>query len=294
MSIDNIGLIGAGLMGHGIARNILKAGFRLAYLAHPGNRSTADLIELGAEEVPDISALVACSDVVLVCVTGSPQVEDVVLGDGGVAATIEPGGTVVDLSTVEPATTRRVHAAIRDKSARYLDVPMTRTPKEAEEGRLNLLAGGDADALDELRPLLSSFAENIYHAGPVGAGHALKLLHNFVSLGNAALLAEAAACAARTDVDMETFLEVLRTGGGDSVALKRLTPYIKERDEAGFMFTIGNCAKDMTYYTDMAESLDSPAAGAAAIRDLYRRYADEGGAALPVPRLIDLLGRNGG
>lgn len=290
MSIDNIGLIGAGLMGHGIAGNILKAGFRLAYLAHPGNRSTADLIELGAEEVPDISALVARSDVVLVCVTGSPQVEEVVLGDGGVAASIEPGGTVVDLSTVEPATTRRVHAAIRDKGARYLDVPMTRTPKEAEEGRLNLLAGGDADALDELRPLLSSFAENIYHAGPVGAGHALKLLHNFVSLGNAALLAEAAACAARTDVDMETFLEVLRTGGGDSVALKRLTPYIKERDEAGFMFTIGNCAKDMTYYTDMAESLGSPAAGAAAIRDLYRRYADEGGAALPVPRLIDLFG----
>jgi 3-hydroxyisobutyrate dehydrogenase-like beta-hydroxyacid dehydrogenase len=290
MSIEHTGLIGAGLMGHGIARNILRHGFGLAYLAHPGNRATEDLVQLGALEVPEIGDLVARSDVVLLCVTGSPQVEDIVLSNGGVAASIRPGQIVVDLSTVEPATTHRVHAAIEEKGAEYLDVPMTRTPKEAEEGRLNLLAGGDADTLESLRPLLSSFAENIYHAGPVGAGHALKLLHNFVSLGNAALLAEAVACAARTEVDTQTFLEVLRTGGGDSVALKRLTPYITEGDEAGFMFTIGNCAKDMTYYTGMAEALGSPAAGAAAIRDLYRKYADAGNAGLPVPRLIDLLG----
>lgn len=288
MSIDHPGLIGAGLMGHGIARNILKHGFPLAFLAHPGNKPTADLIELGAVEVPEIGGLVERSDVLLICVTGSPQVEQVVLQENGVAASVKPGQIVVDLSTVEPSTTQRVHEAITQKGAEYLDIPMTRTPREAEAGKLNLLAGGDADTLETLRPLLSSFAENIYHAGPVGAGHALKLLHNFVSLGNCALLAEAVACAAKTDVDMNIFLEVLRTGGGDSVALKRLAPYITDRDEAGFLFTIGNCSKDMTYYTDMAESFGSPASGASAVRDLYRRLSDEGGD-LPVPRMIDLL-----
>lgn len=289
MSIDNPGLIGAGLMGHGIARNILKHGFPLAYLAHPGNKPTDDLIELGAVEVPAIDDLVARSDVVLICVTGSPQVEQVILMDDGVAASIRPGQLVVDLSTVEPSTTRRVHEAISEKGAEYLDIPMTRTPREAEAGRLNLLAGGGGETLETLRPLLSSFAENIYHAGPVGAGHALKLLHNFVSLGNCALLAEAAACAARTDVDMATFLEVLRTGGGDSVALKRLAPYITDRDEAGFLFSLGNCAKDMTYYTAMAESFGAPAAAASTVRDLYRRLSEAGGDGLPVPRMIDLL-----
>ncbi len=293
MSNENTGLIGAGLMGHGIAKNILKSGFPLAFLAHPGNRPTGDLVELGAVECPGLPDLVERSDVLLICVTGSPQVEEVVLQENGLAANIRPGQIVVDLSTVEPSTTRRVSEALTEKGAAYLDIPMTRTPKEAEAGKLNLLAGGDAETLETLRPLLSSFAENIYHAGPTGAGHALKLLHNFVSLGNCALLAEAVACASKTDVDMDTFLEVLRTGGGDSVALKRLTPYIVDGDEAGFMFTIGNCAKDMTYYTDMAESLGATKSGASAIRDLYKSFADQNGAGLPVPRLMDLMGRSG-
>lgn len=289
MSINRAGLIGAGLMGHGIAKNILTHGYPLAYLAHPGNRPTDDLVELGAEAVPEIGDLVARSDVIFICVTGSPQVEQIVFQDRGVAASVKPGQIVADLSTVEPSTTRRVHAAIQDQGAEYVDIPMTRTPKEAEAGKLNLLTGGDAATLETLQPLLASFAENIYHAGPVGAGHALKLLHNFISLGNCALLAEAVACAAKTNVDMETFLEVLRTGGGDSVALKRLTPYITDKDEAGFLFSLGNCSKDMSYYTDMAVSHGSPATGAAAIRDLFKRLSEEGGETLPVPRMIDLL-----
>lgn len=289
MTINNAGLIGAGLMGHGIAKNILNQGFGLSLLAHPGNRPTDDLVGLGAVKVASIADLVDASEVVLVCVTGSPQVEDVVFGDGGLADSVRPGQIVADLSTVEPATTHRVHKAVSEKGAEYMDVPMTRTPKEAEAGKLNLLAGGDAAVLETLRPLLSAFAENIYHAGPVGAGHALKLLHNFVSLGNCVLLAEAAACASRTNVDMDTFLEVLRTGGGDSVALKRLTPYITDQDEAGFLFTLGNCTKDMTYYTDMAEAHGSPADGAAVIRDIYKRVSEQGGESLPVPRMIDIL-----
>lgn len=293
MNIESTGLIGAGRMGHGVAKNILEGGYPLTYLARPGNSPTDDLLTLGAIEAPEIGELVRQSDVVLVCVTGSPQVEEVILGDKGVAASIGPGQVVADLSTIEPGTTSRVHAAVKAKGAEYLDIPMTRTPKEAEAGKLNLLAGGDPSVLETLRPVLSTFAENIYHAGPVGAGHALKLLHNFISLGNCALLAEAVVCARKTNVDMGTFLEVLRTGGGDSVALKRLTPYITEGDEAGFLFTLGNCTKDMTYYTDMAKEHHSSATGAAAIRDLFQRLSDEGGESLPVPRIIDLLGNHG-
>jgi len=289
MNIDKVGLIGVGLMGHGIARNILRRDYSLAYLAHPGNRPTEDLDALGACAIQELSDLIQRSDVVLICVTGSPQVEEVVLAENGLASQVRPGQIIVDLSTVEPATTSRVHAAIGQRGGVYMDIPMTRTPKEAEAGRLNLLAGGDASTLETLRPLLSTFAENIYHAGPVGAGPALKLLHNFVSLGHCAVLAEAAACAANTDVDMTTFLDVLKTGGGDSVALTRLSPYITERDEAGFLFTLGNCAKDMSYYADMAQARGCASDTAVAIRDLYRRLSAGGNEGLPVPRMVDLL-----
>lgn len=291
MNIDQVGLIGAGLMGHGIASNILRNDYALAYLVHPGNRPTADLDALGGRPTRELGDLVQRSDVVLICVTGSPQVEEIVLAENGLASRVRSGQIVVDLSTVEPATTSRVHAAIDHHGGVYMDIPMTRTPMEAEAGRLNLLAGGDTSTLETLRPLLSTFAENIYHAGPVGAGHALKLLHNFVSLGHCAVLAEAAACAAKTDVDMMTFLEVLKTGGGDSVALKRLYPYITAGDEAGFLFTLGNCAKDMSYYADMAQARGCASDTAVAIRDLYKRLSAGGNEGLPVPRMVDLLDR---
>ena len=109
---------------------------------------------------------------------------------------------------------------------RFLDSPMTRTPKEAAEGRLNLLVGGDAALLEECRPLLQCFAENISHMGPVGAGHSMKLLHNYVSLGMVTLLSEAAACAARNQVSPEAFVDVLAKGGGGGIALERLKPFL--------------------------------------------------------------------
>ncbi len=180
------------------------------------------------------------------------------------------------------------HTAVFGKDAGFLDAPLTRTPKEAEEGRLNVMVGGDEQTLNELRPLLDAFAENIYHAGPVGAGHTLKLLHNFVSLGNCVLLAEAVVCARRGGVNIDTFIDVLASGGGDSIALKRLTPYILGGDEGGFRFSLSNCHKDLSYYTSMAYQQHVPATVAKAIQRVFE-FAESKGGDRPVPHLIDFL-----
>ena len=129
---------------------------------------------------------------------------------------------------------------------------MTRTPKEAAEGRLNLLVGGDAALFEACRPLLACFAENITHVGAVGAGHSMKLLHNYVSLGSVALLAEAAACAQRNGVAPEVFVDVLAKGGGGGMALERLKPYLLAGDTSGLRFSIANASKDLGYYNTMA------------------------------------------
>ena len=289
MAKPNVGLIGAGLMGHGVALNICKSEYALCFLDHPGNQPCQDIVALGATPMSAIGDVVANSDVVLVCVTGSPQVREVVLGVPGVAGELTPGQVVIDLSTIEPATGRAVREAIVEAGGQYLDAPMTRTPKEARQGRLNLLVGGDAELLERSRPLLQTFSETITHAGPAGAGHALKLLHNFVSLGNCALLAEAVVCARAAGVDDGTFLEVLAGGGGGSTALDRLAPYIREADVAGFLFSIGNCAKDLGYYNALADDLDAPGGVARAILKTYAGAAEDNDSTLPVPRLIDIL-----
>jgi 3-hydroxyisobutyrate dehydrogenase len=283
-----VGLIGVGLMGHGIAKNLLRSGYKLTLLEHAGNQPVDDLLELGAETLASPAELVRRNDVIFLCVTGSPQLEDVMFQADGVLAGLGEGKTVVDCSTVEPHITLKVADAVFGKDARFLDAPLTRTPKEAEQGRLNVMVGGSEQTLSEIRPLLDTFAENIYHAGPVGAGHTLKLLHNFVSLGNCALLAEAVVCARRGGVNINTFIDVLASGGGDSIALKRLTPYIRGGDEGGFRFSLSNCHKDLSYYTSMAYQQHVPATVAQAIQHVFELAKAKGGDR-PVPQLIDFL-----
>ena len=169
---------------------------------------------------------------------------------------------------------------------------MTRTPKEAAEGRLNLLVGGDAALFAELRPLLACFAENITHCGGVGAGHRMKLLHNFVSLGGAALISEAAACARRGGVAPEVFTDVLAKGGGGGVALERVRPYLERGDDSTLRFALSNAVKDLDYYTTMAADAGAVRAIAEAVRTNYQRGVQVLGAGGYVPRLVDALARD--
>mgnify|MGYP003625177484 CR=1 FL=1 len=196
-----VGLIGVGLMGHGIAKNIVTKGWELSFLDQVGNQSTTDLLELGAKPYDKAVDLAAASDVLVLCVTGSPQVEDVLTGSGAVLDGLRPGSIVIDCSTAIPSSTRALAAKVGDKGSDFVDAAMTRTPKEAEEGRLNLLVGGKEESITRIRSLLESFAENIFIAGDVGSGHQLKLIHNIISMGTIALIAEVAACAIQDGMD---------------------------------------------------------------------------------------------
>ena len=247
-----VGLIGVGLMGHGIASNLVRHGHELAVLEHPGNQPLDTLKAAGATSFQRAADLAARSEVVILVLTGSPQIEAVLTGPGGVLEGLRPGSVVIDCSTAIPSSTLRMAQAVQAAGSRFLDTPMTRTPKEAAEGRLNLLVGGDAALLDECRPLLQCFAENITHVGPVGAGHGMKLLHNYVSLGMVALISEAAACAGAQGVSPEVFVDVLAKGGGGGTALERVKPFLLAQDPSGLRFSIANACKDLGYYNTMA------------------------------------------
>ncbi|MDP9965651.1 3-hydroxyisobutyrate dehydrogenase-like beta-hydroxyacid dehydrogenase [Variovorax beijingensis] len=286
----NIGMIGIGMMGHGIATNIAKHGYPLAVLEHAGNQPLDALKAAGARSFARAADLAAQSDIVILVLTGSPQVEAVLTGEGGVLQGLRPGSIVIDCSTAIPASTLRMAQAVQAAGSRFLDTPMTRTPKEAAEGRLNLLVGGDAALLEECRPLLSCFAENILHAGPVGAGHGMKLLHNFVSLGTVALIAEAAACAGQHGVAPEMFVEILAKGGGGGVALERLRPYLTAKDTSSLRFSIANASKDLGYYNTMAGDAGAHRDIAAAVLQTLQHAQGLAPEAL-VPELADLLAR---
>ncbi|MEM7255891.1 MAG: NAD(P)-dependent oxidoreductase [Pseudomonadota bacterium] len=289
MAKAKVGIVGVGMMGHGIASNIQKNGWPIAIYDHPGNQPTQALIDNGARAHTSLQALAATSDVVVLCVTGSPEVEAVLTQDNGLLTGLQAGAVVIDCSTAIPSSTVKLAQLVHQTGAQFLDAPMTRTPKEAAEGRLNLIVGGDKNVFESQLPLLESYAENITYAGPTGSGHTLKLLHNYVSLGFSAVLAEAIAASNQSGIDPHVLHEVLAKGGGAGVVLDRLTPYLLEQDVGALRFTLSNSAKDLSYYNKMCDDSNAAHSVAASVGGLFDHCVASGSGDEFVPALISLL-----
>lgn len=248
-----IGFVGVGRMGHGIAKNLMKHGYPVTLMAHQNRAPIEDLVAQGAKEVKNPREVAAQSDVVIVCVTGSPQVEQVVYGEDGVLAGTRAGMLLLDCSTSEPAMCERVARDLVARKANYADAPLARTPVEAEAGKLNTMVGADESVFAELRPLLEKFCENIFHMGPVGSGTRTKLIYNLITMGHAALIAEALSACKATGVDPGRFAKVVAGGGANSGIFQLIVPKILENgDYTGLKFSVANAAKDLRYYNRMA------------------------------------------
>src|SRR5512137_1193304 len=179
MDRPRIGFIGIGLMGHGIAKNLVAKGFPLTLRVHRNRKPAEDLLAAGAAEAATHADLARAADVVVLCVTGAPQVEEIVHGKDGLASAARPGLIVIDTSTSEPATTTKMRESLAPLGVAFVDAPLSRTPAEAEQGRLNIMVGADDATFARVKPVLEAFCENIFHAGPAGHGLVLKLLNNF-------------------------------------------------------------------------------------------------------------------
>ncbi len=268
--VKEIGFIGVGLMGHGAAKNILEGGYPLTVLAHRNRKPVDDLLAEGAKEAASAGALAGSVDILFTCVSDSSVMHEVMHGDGGVLEGARPGLVLVDMTTAEPASTHALAAALAAKSAVMVDGPVTLTPKEAEEGRLNIMIGAEAAVLDEIRPVLETFCERIFHTGPLGSAHTLKLINNFLTLGNAALTVEACTAAAKAGVDPKMMVELISVSGGNSASFQRMARLlIGDGDPASSAFAIKNALKDVSYFWRLAENQEAYAPLADGIRRWY-------------------------
>ncbi len=254
-----VGFIGLGLMGHGMAKNLVGKGFPLTVRVHRNRKPAEDILAAGAKEVKTSAELARASDIVILCVTGSPQIEQIVYGENGILSAARDGLIVVDTSTAEPASTAKIRGDLATKGTRYVDAPLARTPKEAEEGRLNTMVGADDATFAQLKPVLSAYCENIIHAGPPGHGHMLKLINNFIAQSIATATAEACAACAKSGVSIAKLHELISAGAVNSGIFQMLVGKMLESgDLSGLKFTLVNAMKDMRYYMHFVESLPTP------------------------------------
>jgi 3-hydroxyisobutyrate dehydrogenase-like beta-hydroxyacid dehydrogenase len=246
-------------MGHGMAKNVVTKGWPLTICVHRNRKPAEDLLAAGAKEVKTYAELARQSDIVFLCVTGTPQIEQIVYGDAGLLSAARDGLVIVDTSTAEPASTAKIRMDFGAKRAEFVDAPLARTPVEAEQGRLNTMVGAEEAVFAKLKPVLSLFCENVIHAGPPGHGHTLKLINNFIAQAIATATAEACAAAAKSGLSIKKLHEVISAGAVNSGLFQMTVGKMMESgDLTGLKFTLANAAKDLRYYTHFTESMMIP------------------------------------
>jgi 3-hydroxyisobutyrate dehydrogenase-like beta-hydroxyacid dehydrogenase len=288
MSKEKIGFIGVGLMGHGMAKNIVEKGFPLTVVGHRNRAPVDDLVSRGASEAKDVRALAEASDIVVICVTGSPEVEALVAGPDGLAAAGKKL-MIVDSSTSDPSSTLRLAAQMQERGITLIDAPLSRTPKDAEEGTLDVMVGGaDADVA-RARPVIDCFAGRVVHTGPTGSGHTMKLLNNFVSLGYAAIYSEALALGAKAGLTPQVFDAVIRGGRMDCPFYQTFFQYVVGRDPNAHRFAIRNALKDLTYLAGFANASGTANPISGAVRNSFALAVNAGQGERYVPMLSDFI-----
>lgn len=290
---ERIGFIGLGSMGAGMADNLLRKGWPLAVCVHRSRTAADRLIAAGATEAASPRALATACDVVILCVTGSREVEMLVKGQDGLAAAGKPL-LVIDCSTSNPSSTTALAADLAALGMTLIDAPLARTPKEATEGKLDVMVGGPADAVARARPVLEAFAARVVHTGPTGSGHTMKLLNNFVSMGYSAIYSEALTLGAKAGLTPQVFNSVISGSRMDCGFYQAFFDFVLTRNENAQRFAIVNALKDMTYLASFAQAANVANPIGAAVRNGFATAVATGHGEKFVPALSDIIaGLNG-
>ncbi|MGL5734998.1 MAG: NAD(P)-dependent oxidoreductase, partial [Beijerinckiaceae bacterium] len=286
---EKAGFIGVGLMGHGMAKNLVEKGFPLTIMGHRNRAPVDDLVKRGAIEAKTPKEVAQNSTVIFLCVTGAPQVEAIVRGDNGIKAGAHAGLIVVDCSTTDPASTMALHAELKPLGVTLIDAPLGGTPAQAETGELSAMVGADEATFTRVKPVIAAWAARIVHVGDVGIGHKMKLLNNFLSLGYAAIYAEALTIAQKSGVSPQVFDSVLRGSRMDCGFYQTFFKYVLERDRNAHQFTIQNALKDVRYLDAMANTANVADPITVAVRNAFGLAVASGRGDDFVPMLSDFV-----
>ncbi|NWG22285.1 MAG: NAD(P)-dependent oxidoreductase [Chloroflexi bacterium] len=271
---ERIGFIGLGIMGSGMARNILQAGFPLRIWNRTASRMD-ELATAGAGPASSPGDVAFHSDIVITCVSDTPDVESVILGEGGVIHGARPGSLVIDMSTISPQATQRIAARLAERGIHMLDAPVSGGAEGAARGTLSIMVGGDTRQYERALPVFRAMGRTITHIGPIGAGQTTKLVNQILVVGHALAMSEALLFAQAGGIDLHKALAAVAGGAAGSWMLSNRGPQILARDwRPGF--TIDLQQKDVRLALQEADRLGVPLPGTALIHQLYRTLQARG------------------
>ena len=290
---EKVGFIGVGLMGHGMAKNILRAGYPLTVIAHKNRAPVENLVSLGAHEASSLKELAKSATLVFICAPGSPQVEQII---AELTPNLSEDAVIIDCSTSDPTSTQKLAENLKSKLIHMVDAPLGGTPVQAEEGALSAMVGADQPVFARIKPVIESWAATLVHIGVVGDGHRMKLLNNFLSLGYAAMYSEALALGAKMGIDAKRFDSVIRGSRMDCGFYQTFMGYALDGNREAHKFTMTNALKDLRYLESMANQagIANPIGNAAKSSFARAMAAGGDGPEDYVPHLVDFVARENG
>ncbi|MEP5729513.1 MAG: NAD(P)-dependent oxidoreductase [Sulfitobacter sp.] len=280
-----IGFIGLGLMGGNMAECLQTNGFDLVVMGR-NKEAVAAKVAQGAVEVATPKELAEACDIVMLCVTTSDVVESLVYGDDGILAGIKPGAVLIDYGTSIPASTQKIGADLAAKGAGMIDAPLGRTPMHAKDGLLNIMAAGDKETFEKVKPVLDVQGENVFYLGALGAGHVTKLINNFMGMTTACTMSQAFAVADRAGVDRQQLFDIMSAGPSNSPFMQFCKNYAVD-GVSDLGFSIANASKDLGYFVQMVDNLGTRAQIAEGTSANLKAAIDAGMGDGNVPEIFD-------
>lgn len=286
MTKPSIGFIGLGLMGGAMAHRLLDQGYALTVLGNTNRKYIDETVARGATEAASAKDLAANSEIIMLCMGTSDSVEARMYGDDGVLAGATAGALVIDFGTSLPGSTKKIGEDAAAKGIHYMDAPLGRTPSHGRDGLLNIMAAGDQSDFDRAKPVLDDLGENVFHVGPLGAGHTLKLINNFYAMTTAMAMSEAFAMADLAGLERENLYNVMSAGPLKSGMMDFIKAHAVDGDMQ-LAFSVANARKDVGYYAKMADDFDVPSQMSGAAKNTLGLAKAQGFGERMVPEMVD-------
>jgi 2-hydroxy-3-oxopropionate reductase len=271
-----IGFIGLGIMGRPMAKNLIKAGYKL--IVYDKFAKLDDMVSLGAEKASSNKEAASKSDVIITMLPNSPHVKDAILGPGGVIEGIKSGSIVVDMSSIAPAASQEVGSALKAKDVSFLDAPVSGGEPKAIDGTLAIMVGGESQVFEKVKPILEKMGSSVVLVGDIGAGNVTKLANQIIVALNIAAVSEAFTLAAKAGVNPVSVFDAIKGGLAGSTVMNAKVPMILDGNfKPGFRIELH--IKDLQNALDTAHSLGTPIPLTASVMETLQALKTDGLAA---------------
>ena len=285
----NVGFIGIGYMGHGMAKNILEKGYLLKFKANTKRKAADDLISRGAIEEKNVEDLCRDIDVLQLCLSSSDQVEDILINKNAINF-LKKDSVIIDSTTANPVSSEKIINICGENNIHFIDAPLGKTPTESWDGNLDAIVGAKVEILEKIKPLIECWAGRIIHVGDPGSGHKLKLLNNMLSLSYYSLYYEVLTICKQSKISEETFHSVISGGRMDNELFQAFMKYVlNPKEENQHKFSINNANKDLGYLMALAMQNNSPTLMGSAAKQVFEKAKFNGLGDKNVSELFHLM-----